>query len=151
MTRAPVPACCKPYRPSRPSTVVASEGPADLSGRQAPSLWQRRWFPWAVIGGLVVLALPLGALVAFLVTQEQAADPPDCDGLGFGCVPGPWDTAALMGIAVYAPALLTLGAVLGLAELFGRHFQAVRSAIAVVGAAVLVLISLVLVATVARS
>ena len=131
-----------------PSKPLQAERPGPP--RKA-SILARRWFPWAVVGALVACALPLAALVAFVVDQEQEEDPPTCYGIGFGCVPGPWSTAALVGMIFYAPVVWGLAALLGVLEIFGRRAQAVRSTLALVVAAALLGISVLYIVQIAAA
>ena len=93
------------------------------------------------MGVLILAAFPLAALVALVVGLQQAENPPTCYGIGFGCVPGPWSTAALVGAIFYAPVVASLAGLLALLELSGPRGQTARSLVALVVAIGLVGVS----------
>jgi hypothetical protein len=91
---------------------------------------QMRRFPWIVIGVLLLLT-PLAAAVAYWSTSAaQAKFPPPCDGLGWGCTPGPdfsaW-AAGLFWLVITGVAAILMG----VSEFFWERVAVARSMIAV--------------------
>lgn len=106
-------------------------------------LRRRRSFPWLLIGALVVLAAPVAGVIAAGVAVEQAERPPTCEGIGWGCEPGPGASAALVLVIVYAPFVAGVAAVVGLLELGGARTAVARLVVASLAVAVVVVGTLV--------
>lgn len=88
--------------------------------------------PYAILGGWVIG----GALAVIVWTAiDQAAHPPSCSGIGWGCSPDPFTTVVIFGCFVM-PYLMAVGAaVVGLGWLARSSALAndLQTAIAVAG------------------
>lgn len=58
----------------------------------------RRWFPWMVIGLLVLAAIPLGGIAMIATSVSYSEQPPPCYGLGWGCELSPSDVGVIMAV-----------------------------------------------------
>jgi hypothetical protein len=70
------------------------------SDHHTASTWRRPTSAGVAALGLVVLTL---GVVGAGTAIEQAANPPTCFGIGFGCTPDALSTVALLGMFVGAP------------------------------------------------
>lgn len=100
------------------------------------------WFPWAVVGGLVLAGVVLGGLVALVVAAEQSRNPPSCSGIGFGCELGPGGTAALLAVFFYAPLVAGIAALVAVLQVILPRQRRATSVVALVTAGALVLAAL---------
>jgi hypothetical protein len=96
-----------------------------------PSL--RRGTPW-VLYALTWVSVAAAALVIWCgVAADQAAAPPPCHGIGWGCDLHPGEVAILVVIILGLPYLVVLAAVLGLLEIAGPRGTSMRVVVAGLG------------------
>lgn len=72
-----------------------------------PDPRHRAWLRPAAATGVTTVAVAVAvAAVAVGVAIEQAANPPNCHGIGWGCTPDPATSALLAGMIVGAPTVV---------------------------------------------
>lgn len=73
----------------------------------APAPRRRLWVRPVAATGVTAAAVAVAvAAVAVGVAIEQAANPPNCYGIGWGCTPDPATSAFLVGMIVGAPTVV---------------------------------------------
>lgn len=97
--------------------------------------FERRVFPWWVITAAGAMAPLMGVLAWAAVAWDQQKDPPSCEGIGFGCTPGP-EFAGVAAAIIWWCGLAVVAISLGVTELFWKRVA--------IGRSVAVLIALVL-------
>lgn len=91
----PVPPCC--------ATVACM----DNDDTTVPAPRRRPWVRPVAAAGVTIAAVAVALVaVAVGVAIEQAANPPNCHGIGWGCTPDPATSAFLAGMIVGAPTVV---------------------------------------------
>lgn len=94
--------------------------PTGETQKRPDSLW---WPPYVVF----VAWLAISVLVLFVLTaRDQAANPPTCHGIGWGCTPDAATTVALYLMLVALPALAVASVIFAAVGLLGRRTRTFR-------------------------
>ena len=118
-------AAARPGADTRDMVTDTSEPARQLSSWTP--LLRRRSTPWFLYAGVVALAVVATLAVGAATATEQAADPPTCFGLGWGCEPDPASVMAFFALLLAGPYVVVSGAALAVSELAGERFATARS------------------------
>ena len=87
---------------------------------------ERRVFPWWIIATAGVMTPLMGILAWASVAWDQHQDPPTCEGIGWGCTPGP-GFAGFFAAIFWLFGLIVATLLLGVTELFWKRVAVGRS------------------------